>query len=189
MTKIPPRRCDEIDRLVYDVQMDYGITTFPVDEKRLASEMGFILVRYSSLSQKDKKTMQDIIQTGVHLCSMKRGYPVYIIAYNDDTEPGRVKLTIFHEIGHILMGHGSNPTLLQEMEADYFAKQMAAPRCLLRLKGHTAVSDIHRFYGLSWDASEWTAIALERMTSKFGDAILENDRKYIEWVRRCSADS
>ncbi len=189
MTKIPPERCDEIDRLVYDVHMDYGITSFPVDEKRMASEMGFILVSYSDLSEEDKKAMEDIIQTGVHLCSRKRGYPVYMIAYNDDTEPGRAKLTVFHEIGHILMGHGSNPTPLQEMEADYFAKQMAAPRCLLRFKGHTSVSDIHNSYGLSWDASEWTAIALERMVNKFGDATLENDREYIEWVRRCSEDS
>lgn len=77
MTKIPPERCDEIDRLVYDVHMDYGITSFPVDEKRIASEMGFILVRYAELAKESKKAMEDIIQTGVHLCSKKKGYPVY----------------------------------------------------------------------------------------------------------------
>lgn len=189
MTKIPPKRCDEIDRLVYDVHMDYCITSFPIDEKRLVSEMGFILIRYSKLSKKDKKMMEDIIQTGVHLCSRKKGYPIYMIAYNDDTEPGRAKLTVLHEIGHILLGHGSNPTPLQEAEADYFAKQMAAPRCLLRFKGHTTTSDIRKFYGLSRDASEWTVIALDHMASKFGDAILENDRAYIEWVRRCAEDN
>ena len=183
MTKIPPARCDEIDKLVYDVHMDYRITSFPVDEKRLASEMGFILVRYAELAKESKKAMEDIIQTGVHLCSKKKGYPVYKIAYNDETEPGRAKLTVLHEIGHILLGHGSNPTEEEEREADYFAKQTAAPRCLLRLRGHTSISDIHNIYGLSWDASERTAIALERMANKFGDAVLENDREYIDWVR------
>ena len=108
---------------------------------------------------------------------------LYKIAYNDETEPGRAKLTVLHEIGHILLGHGSNPTEEEEREADYFAKQTAAPRCLLRLRGHTSISDIHNIYGLSWDASERTAIALERMANKFGDAVLENDREYIDWVR------
>ncbi len=186
MTKIPPQRCDEIDRLVYDIHMDYGITSFPVSAKRLAVEMGFDLILYSSLSAEDRKALGDIIQTGVHLCSQKNGYPTFTIVCNDDTEKGRAKLTVFHEMGHILLGHGSNPTLLQEREADYFAKQLAAPRCLLRFRGHTSISDIHDNYDLSWDASAWTATALLRMNNKFGEAILDNDRDYLEWVRRWS---
>ena len=164
--------------------MDYCITSFPIDEKRLAAEMGFALIPYSDLPERKRKEIESIIQTGFHICSKEKGYPVYTIVYNDKTEPGRAKLTVFHEIGHILLNHGSNPSPKEESEADYFAKQLAAPRCLLRLRGHAGVSEIHDLYGLSIEAAEYSSDAVDMALFNYGKLVFENDREYIKWAKQ-----
>ena len=183
MKRLPSETYDRIDRVVYSIHMDYGIHTFPIDEKWLAREMRIKLVPYSSLSGPTRKKMLDIVQTGIHRCDKRKGYPEYVIVYNDDTEPGRAKLTVFHEIGHIVLGHGSDPTEEQETEAEYFAKQLAAPRCLLRLRGHLTATEIHDKYGLSWEAAGHSADSVLTAFLLYEDRVFDNDREYIEWMR------
>lgn len=183
MKRLPSETYDMIDRVVYSIHMDYDIRSFPVDEKWLAREMHIKLIPYSSLPDAKRRRMLDIAQTGVHYCDKSKGYPEYVVVYNDDTETGRAKLTVFHEIGHIVLGHGSDPTEEQEGEAEYFAKQLAAPRCILRLRGHLTATEIHDEYGLSWEAAGYSSDAVEMAFYHYGEEVFENDREYIEWVR------
>lgn len=186
MKRLPSETYDRIDRMVYSIHMDYGIRSFPVDEKWLAREMRIKLIPYSSLSISKRKRMQDIVQTGVHCCDKSKGYPEYTIIYNNDNEPGRIKLTIFHEIGHIVLKHGSDPTEEQEAEAEYFAKQLAAPRCLLRFYKHLSTTEIHEKYGLTWEAAGYSSDAVMAAFVRHGTEVFDNDREYINWVRRWS---
>lgn len=183
MRKLPGAKYDRIDQAVYQVHMDLGITSFPIDEKWLAEEMGFELIPYSSLPEEKRKKILDIVQTGFHVCNKNQGYPRYTIVYNDDVEPGRAKLTVFHEIGHIVLGHGSEPSEEEEAEADYFAKQLAAPRCLLRLRGHLTPTQIHKEYGLSWEAAAYSSYSVQLADLNHGSDVFENDREYTEWAR------
>lgn len=183
MKKLSSETYNRIDRVVYSIHMDYEIRSFPVDEKWLAREMRIKLIPYSSLPPTKRKSMLDIVQTGVHYCDKSKGYPEYVIVYNDDTEPGRVKLTVFHEIGHIVLKHGSDPSEEKEAEADYFAKQLAAPRCLLRLREHLTPTEIHDIYGLSWEAAGYSAECVSTTFFNHGKEAFGNDREYIEWVR------
>ena len=184
MKRLPCETYDRIDREVYSIHIDYNIRSFPVDEKWLAGEMRFKFIPYSALPEAKRKSMLDIVQTGIHYCDKSQGYPVYVIVYNDDTEPGRAKLTVFHEIAHIVLGHGSDPTEEEEAEADYFAKQLAAPRCLLRLREHLTATEIHDKYGLSWEAAGYSADSVMMAFLNYGKEVFENDREYVEWARR-----
>lgn len=183
MKRLPSNTYDRIDREVYSIHFDHNIRTFPVNEKWLAGEMRFKLVPYSTLPEAKKKCMLNIVQTGIHYCDKNKGYPEYTIVYNDATEPGRAKFTVFHEIGHIVLKHGSDPTEEQEAEADYFAKQLAAPRCLLRLRRQLSPTVIQVKYGLSWEAAVYSADSVSNAIANHGDEVFENDREYIEWVR------
>lgn len=53
----------------------------------------------------------------------------YIIVYNDNKPPNRIKFTIAHELGHILLGHldERNNQYSKEYEADTFASNLLAP--------------------------------------------------------------
>ena len=183
MKRLPGETYDRIDRVVYSIYMENDIRSFPVDEKWLAREMGIKLTPYSALPEAKRKSMLDIVQTGIHSCDKSKGYPEFAIIYNDDTEAGRAKLTILHEIGHIALGHGSNPTEEQEAEADYFAKQLAAPRCLLRERGHLTATEIHDIYGLSWEAAGYSADSVSIAFFNYDKEVFENDREFIEWAR------
>ena len=183
MKRLPGETYDRIDREVYSIYMEYGIRSFPVDEKRLAREMRIKLMPYSALPDAKRKSMLDIVQTGIHVCDQSKGYPEFTIVYNDDTEPGREKLTILHEIGHIVLKHGSDPTEEQEAEAEYFAKQLAGPRCLLRERGHLTATEIHDIYGLSWEAAGYSADSVSNAFFSYGKETFENDSEFIEWAR------
>lgn len=183
MTRLARETYDRIDKEVYAIHMDYNVTSFPVDEKWLAGEMRFRLIPYSALEKSKRERLLNTAPTGFHILDKGSGDPKIYIAYNDYEEPGRQKLTIFHEIAHIVLGHGSNPTKEQEAEAEYFAKQLAAPRAFLRFRGHMTPIEIHDNYGLSWEASEYSANAVWNAFERYGDEVLENDREYIQWVR------
>ena len=45
----------ELDALAIDIYVDYGINSFPLDEKELCRKMGILLIPYSSYEGKENK--------------------------------------------------------------------------------------------------------------------------------------
>jgi Zn-dependent peptidase ImmA (M78 family) len=61
----------------------------------------------------------------------------YIILYNDEMDSNRIRFTIAHEIGHIVLGHEYSCEET-ESEADYFARNLLVPMGILI---HRHISD------------------------------------------------
>jgi len=55
------------------------------------------------------------------------GHTVYELFYDSHANPRRMRFTLAHELGHILLNHKME-TSWEEQEADYFAAQLLAPR-------------------------------------------------------------
>lgn len=103
----------------------------------------------------------------------------FLILYNENDVPGRVRWTQFHEIGHICLGHfdtlntteiASGESMDQQrqaldMEADYFAWNMMAPLPILREMHIQSAKEIEQTFGMSAQA-----------------AALQFDR-YLKWCR------
>ena len=50
-----------------------------------------------------------------------------IIAYDENKSPFRIRFSIMHELGHIMLGH-SRECAYNEQQANFFASNILAPR-------------------------------------------------------------
>lgn len=119
------------------------------------------------------------VDSVVALCESKSGcthYDIkndrYLILYNDisNDNPGRVRWTCSHEIGHIMCQHfafatynklcenslSSGLTPEYEREADYFAATLLAPFPIMKHMNISSRLETQNVFGLSREASDYT---------------------------------
>ena len=119
------------------------------------------------------------VDSVIALCESKSGcthYDIkndrYLILYNDisNDNPGRVRWTCSHEIGHIMCQHfafatynklcenslSSGLTPEYEREADCFAATLLAPFPIMKYMGISSRAETQSIFGLSREASDYT---------------------------------
>ncbi len=184
--KLSKARYDAIDQMVYQLLMDFDPNGFPFDIVSIAKWMGINVCAFSSLEEEKRDLLleNEKTSTGFYICDRRGAFPLFWIFYNDGLETGRWLFTIAHEIGHIVLRHGSNPTSGQESEADYFAKQLMAPRCLAVAKKMSSPRLIHDTFCLSWEAATYLAEYVDRSLMNCDDRLFENDTAFLQWCDR-----
>lgn len=86
---------DEIKNVIIDIYIDYGIKTFPIDEKEVCKKMGVALIPYSEYEGDEFKLLQKKSKLGFFVKATKSTPPT--IYYNDTIESeGAIRFTIFH---------------------------------------------------------------------------------------------
>ena len=101
-------------------------------------------------------------------CSMVDRAGKWIIVYEDTDPPARIRFTIAHELGHILLGHeisagfghyrriyGNKPA--NETQADEFAVRLLAPACVLWALNATTPEEIAEVCEISRTAAQYRA--------------------------------
>ena len=176
---------DAIVQEVISIYQDYVLTSLPIDVKKLAADMRIRLKPYSALPKEVRESLLQGKDTkdGFHTCDVSKGYPVYTIWYNDLKVEERWRHTIAHEIGHIVLRHGSRTGELQEAEADYFAKQLLAPSCLVILTKSFDLEAIQKRFGISFESAIYTLKSTRQRREKYGEVFMEYENNFIEWAR------
>ena len=149
-------QCDEVKQDVADMFEECDIHTWPIDCFEIARKLHYVLRPYSSLSPEALTEDPD----GYSKVEMNpiTGMYQYVIYYNDASgNEGRIRWTVFHEIGHIYRGHHDNPddsnSEIEEAEADLFAKYAIAPLPLIRYLKLTRPEEIQDTFCTSLEAS------------------------------------
>lgn len=166
MTKFPTQtRYRKIMKAVYDFFIKEGIKNFPIDPFKIIKMNKWGLITYSELGEKHGMSVEMIIKA----FQSEDGYIIrdndnYTISYNDTiTNPGRIRFTLMHEIGHIYLNHlvDFKETMLRrskltrskyeilEREAHAFARNTLAPPVIVnRIKANrpTIIKDILMSY-------------------------------------------
>ena len=117
---------EEVTNLIEDMNIKY----FPFNCFEVASLLNIEVKSYSSIPKEDQEMCLSKTEDGY---STKNGN-IYIIYYNDKMPLHRIKFTIWHEIGHIQLGHfeeNEKSDELMEKEANHFAAYAMAPICLI----------------------------------------------------------
>ena len=119
------------------VLADCGAGALPMDPFQLAARAGLLLVPLSRVEDYPLWVPYDIFDSLRTACAVTVSYPNFCTVFRDDTDPDRLRFTLFHELGHIFMNHyrdfpeamdparPDDPVL--EAEADAFAMNMMAP--------------------------------------------------------------
>ncbi|SKA13477.1 protein of unknown function [Pilibacter termitis] len=155
-------------------------TKLPICVKSIIeNEENIHLIRYSSVAKKEDISIKEVVKT----FGSKDGLTIYqggkyVIYYNDRIiHEQRIRFTLAHELGHILLGHLSEENCIHrnyihymdnnifEKEANYFAKNLLAPRPLIHLYDKRRNIDrkfIEKAFGISREMSRFVHEQFEK---------------------------
>jgi len=168
------------------------INSFPYSATRLIKEQSNIVCRSF---EKAHKYNVDIEAFGSDSAVIMNFGDEYIIFYNQNEPPARVKFSMLHEFGHKVSGHEFSVTSdeiygIAEVETNYFTAQLLMPEQILRefqRRGKRIDKYfLMRAFGVSEQAANKRIENLNRITwersqleKEYDDIILN---KYLSWV-------
>lgn len=121
---------NDIEKALMDMLKDLDIHQFPLDCFAVARLLGIDCISYFELTDEVSNVAHNISEDGFSMIGHNGRYVIY---YNDQRPCERISFTIWHEIGHIQMGHiedeisGEGCYLRMEAEANHFAHAAIAP--------------------------------------------------------------
>ncbi len=129
---LPAERYDEIRSTVADLIEDWGITIYPFSIWSLLRKMEITTIPYSALPAADQ---------GILLEKNPDAFTVYppdfnprrtTTYYNDSIrDRDRIRFTLAHELGHLILMHPDSDDGIYEHEADIFANYFLVPAPLI----------------------------------------------------------
>lgn len=133
---------------ILNIYVTCNVTEFPIDCFSIIKTCGHQIHTYSELRENNprlyeicRKFSDDAFRYDNMIC------------YNDRAYPARIRFTLMHELGHIVLNH-TDETLEREDEADLFASHILAPRIVMfGLRLADCVDHIKENFDLSVAAS------------------------------------
>ncbi len=77
------------------------------------------------------------------------------ICYNDNQPAGRIRFSLMHELGHVILRHSENHTPRMEQEANVFASNILAPRMAIHYAACRNFTDVAKIFGLTNEAGRY----------------------------------
>ncbi len=158
----------------WQILIDCHVTELPVDLNRILRQLGVGAYTY----QENRRLIEKLRLSGIAgategLSFYRKGKPV--ILYDNSLLPYRIRFTIAHEVGHIVLRHISpgdvtkrnhEPDIADsplETAANQFAARLLAPACVLwGLNIHTA-DEIGELCHISHQAAEFRAARMAEL--------------------------
>lgn len=180
------RRYTEIRDAVWRLILDMEIKALPVKISKVLSTLGIALYTYQD-------NYAEIADLGLEsLTKTSDGFTVvrknqYIIFYDKTKLPARIRFTLAHELGHIILENGFSKTDMgvlyttrnnepnkkdnpQETAANMFAARILAPSCVLHELKLFTVEEIVQYCSISKTAAEFKLerlMLLEKRNERF----------------------
>lgn len=118
----------------YQTLLALHINTLPIDPLMILYQCRNTAVHtYTEVMPRygisDPHWFRSIVMEGKDAITVRReqGRIIYEMLYNERANPRRMRFTLAHELGHIVLNHKMEEPW-EEREADYFASQLLAPR-------------------------------------------------------------
>ncbi|MBQ8171594.1 MAG: ImmA/IrrE family metallo-endopeptidase [Oscillospiraceae bacterium] len=157
------------------ILLNAGITTLPVDLKRIAESNDIKIVDYESCAECYNIDIAEIYRriSPYGFSFMAEGR--YVCAINEKAcGKRRRRWTLAHELAHVLLGHVSGVhqeySGQTENEADRLAAQLLAPLSVLHFCGVSSAAEIARLCGISKQAADYRYEELCRLRRRHSDA-------------------
>ena len=169
---------DRMARLAIDIFVDYGIRSFPIDEKEICRKLGLKLVPYSAYPDEKRQLLVKKSEDAFFVPAT-RHTPVTIF-YNDRVDSyERQRYSIFHEIKHYVNNDTDDDPYSDDM-ADYFARYFMAPTPYLIQMGIDDELTIISNHGMSMTAAWYALKNVRNRKAKYGTSIFEYEKPLID---------
>lgn len=149
--RLSSKRCEEIKKIVVYTFERLGIRCVPISGFEIATNLGAVIVPYSSKPEAVIKLMLEESEDGF---SVKKD-GIWYIFYNDNLRTKkyrRINNTLIHECGHIILNH-TQASELAEAEANFFAKYAIAPPALIHKLKLKNAREIYERFDISLEAA------------------------------------
>lgn len=180
MKIIYKRRYDEIVSSVVETLEKVGSCRLPISPLDIAWRLGIEVRKFSDVRATERSRLLLLQKDGFSYRYQKDKLSTshFVIWYNDEMLEERIRWTISHELGHIVLKH-LEESELAEAEANYFAATLlAAPIFIMMLKlGSTA--EVQHILHLSAEAA---CNAMSRYYNRFenGPCLTQNERRLLQ---------
>lgn len=168
--RLSGKRYNSIEEAVVKLFSELNISRIPVDPYEIVDALGIKLVTYSQFTQLSYEQKMLISKDG--FCEEIAISPTesyFVIVYNEMMPDVRIRFTIMHEIGHIILDH-SEHSELADSEANYFASYSLAPPPLIHKINPEDFTDIAETFDISMECAMYAM------------------KKYNNWLRYGSKD-
>lgn len=136
---------------IIDVYISSNVLSFPVDCQDLISDQGYRVYTYRQLAWKSSE-LREMCNTYSE-DSFRDGFSK-IVAYNDLLPQRRIRFSLAHELGHIVLQHKKS-TPDTEKEANFFASNLLAPRMAIHYARCKNETDVAKVFELSQEAARY----------------------------------
>lgn len=137
-----------IQTKILEIFKQCSIKQFPINCFSVLKSLEIPLYPYSSLSE--------IKQKSCHLISDDAFIFSNGIYYNDSVKlDRRLRFSLMHELGHLILKHKDFQDQENEHEANFFASHFLAPRMLIHYTGCKNANDVAKRFLLSLEASDY----------------------------------
>lgn len=133
---------------IYEIILLCDVHSFPIDCIDIIKKCGIKLNPYTNLSEKKQQKCFLISDEAFTL----KGE----IYYNDRILLERMRFSLMHELGHIILEHSEKRTNTEEQEANFFASNILAPRIVIHYSNCKNAADVMKRFKLSEEASNYT---------------------------------
>ena len=186
---------------VLQIYKDMSKIVFPIEPKELLTQMeNCKVITYLSFAEQNQCTLDMVAK----FCNSNSGCTKYdpqsdryVVLFNSSTENnnviGRIRWTLAHELGHIVLKHLVNiaePCIAEhninnlsdpelEAEADHFAALLLCPMPRFDQLHIRSVPDVQQVFGLSYEASEIRWREYQKLKRSHRKTAGENDMKRV----------
>jgi len=177
--RLPYGRYEEIKKIASSKIEEWGITQLPYNCFSLCQSLGISLRRYSNQDESTKQKLMKISEDAFCYAFNENGFLVRGIAYNDKMPKRRIRFSIMHEIGHIVLDHTEH-SQLAEAEANFFAQYMLVPTPTLQYILPLAVSKVSFLYNISEECAKNVIIQFKNWKEKGDPFLLPYEKTLLE---------
>lgn len=181
---------DLINLKVLEVYQECGIYSFPINCFEILDAYSIPHLAYGSQSLSNRDNCRMISDDAFTLTGK--------VFYNEENCHGRVRFSLMHELGHILLEHRSDEHDLVEQEANYFASNILAPRMAIHYSGCKNEQDVSTLFDITYECARyafqdyrrWHRFRVYHQMSRLDQAMYQHfyddgEEKFIFRRNRC----
>lgn len=161
-----------------EVLADYNIFSFPINVVALAKKLNAKCVKTPDKIREKIKSFGQSIPAFSCYERKSDGTINWTIYYDDSCPIERLRYSIAHEIKHIVFQE-TETTEFEEKGAEYFAKSLLAPSCVMIKEKIFTVEAIKNKFYISSEAGKYIMRGITNRTKKYGDNLKDYEVEYL----------